>query len=121
MCSSLGATDATTVTFVPATRRAFSERGFNAAERLARGVARELGLPCRALMRTTRQTRDQAGLGRAERAVNLAGAFEARASGGRILLVDDVITTGATAAECTRALRAGGADEVEVLTFAMAL
>lgn len=109
------------VTFVPATRRALVERGFNPAEELARRVARGLGLRCAPLLRKARETRDQSALGRAARARNVAGAFEAIRSAEtarRILLVDDVMTTGATVEACARALAEMG--QIAILTFARA-
>jgi ComF family protein len=109
------------VTFVPSTRKVLAERGFNAAEQLARHVARSLKVPCRPLLRKIRDTEDQAGLSREARARNLQGAFAGRPAEGRVLLVDDIITTGATANECARALRAAGIGKIDVLTFARAL
>ncbi|MFA5891206.1 MAG: ComF family protein [Actinomycetota bacterium] len=112
----------TAVTFVPATRRAVAVRGFNPARELSRQVARALGVQCVGTLRKTRETRDQAGLGRLERRENLRGAFAAVARPPRsLLLVDDVMTTGATAAECARALLNAGVVEIDVLTFARAL
>jgi predicted amidophosphoribosyltransferase len=118
------------VTFVPATRRAIAERGFNPAEELARRVARRLGLPCAPLLRKTRETRDQSTLGREARARNVADAFRAieapvraaasRADDPRILLVDDVMTTGATARACAGEMRVAGMGQIAILTFARA-
>jgi ComF family protein len=111
------------VTFVPATRRAVVARGFNPAEELARPLAGALRLPFRPMLRKLRETADQASLARARRARNLRGAFAVRAvpaAAGRVLLVDDVMTTGSTANECARALRRSGAAEVVVLVFARA-
>jgi competence protein ComFC len=112
--------DADWVTFVPSTHRSIAERGFNPAEELARSLAPLLRLPCRGLLHKGRETADQAGLGRDERRRNLSGAFRARPVRGRIVLVDDVMTTGATADGCARALRDAGASDVMVLTFARA-
>jgi predicted amidophosphoribosyltransferase len=109
-----------TVVFVPATRAAVSERGFNTAEELARPLGRTLGLPVRRLLRKTRDTADQAGLGRDERALNLRGAFSSGTVEGGVVLVDDVLTTGATADACARALLDAGAEGVGVVTFARA-
>lgn len=98
-------------------------RGYNQAESLARGLGRELDLPVRprALVRT-RQTPSQARAADANmRRANVAGAFACRdesAGGMRVLLIDDVTTTGATLNECAAALRAGGASAVWALTFA---
>jgi predicted amidophosphoribosyltransferase len=108
------------ITFVPASRTSMAERGFNTAQELARALAALLCMPCTGLLRKTRETPDQAALGRDQRRMNLAGAFRAGRAPGRVLLVDDVMTTGATADACARALRAAGALDVMVLTFARA-
>ena len=109
-------------TWVPGTRRSEAERGFVPAEELARPLARALGLPARRLLWKVRRTRDQSGLSRAERRANLLGAFRVRPDPPkRVLLVDDIMTTGATAEACAAALKAGGAREVLVVTFARAL
>lgn len=110
------------VTWVPSTRRSDAERGFTPAEELARPLAGLLGLPAARLLHKTRETRDQAGLSRDERRGNQAGAFATRKlSPGRVILVDDVMTTGATVEACSLALLAGGSRQVRVVTFARAL
>lgn len=97
-------------------------RGYNVPERMARPIARALGVPVetKALLRA-RAARRQEGLSLDERLANVAGAFRVaepqRVEGRRILLVDDVITTGATVAACTQALLDAGAQSV----FAVAL
>lgn len=109
------------VTWVPSTRRSDAERGFTPAEELARPLARALALPARALVAKVRATRDQSELSRAERRTNLQGAFVPRARPpARVLLVDDIMTTGATADVCAAALKRGGARRVVVATFARA-
>lgn len=110
------------VTWVPSTRASEAARGFNPAEELARPLARSLRLPARRLLVKQRDTLDSAGLSREQRKVNLLDAFAAKgAVAGRVLLVDDIFTTGATADECSKALRQAGAQEVSVVTFARAL
>lgn len=116
-----GALEADAVCFVPSTRRGLRERGFNPAEALARRVARGRGLPLAPLLRKRRETADQAGLPADARRRNLLDAFDSRAAPARVLLVDDVITTGATAGACTSALLRAGARQVDVLAFARAL
>ena len=106
---------ANAVTWVPGRRLDALRRGFDHAELLARSVARRLGLPAAPLLQRTSSRPDQTRLGAAERRVNLAGAFRARPWGRSVVLVDDLVTTGATAAACTRALTEAGAPEVEIL------
>lgn len=102
-----------------------AERGYNQAALLGAAAARELGAPIepRALVRT-RHTSQQARLPRARRLENVAGAFRvrvpARVMGRRVVLVDDVATTGATLAACVAALREGGAVAVTALVVARA-
>ena len=107
---------ATVVTWVPARRRDIRLRGFDHARVIAEGVAASLGLPSRKLLTRAVDRPDQAGLSAGERRTNLLGAFGAHPCGGSILLVDDLITSGATASACAGALRSAGAGRVEVAT-----
>ena len=104
-----------TVTWVPGRRGDAAQRGYDHAELLATRVARRLGLRKIPLLRWARPVSDQASLAARERFANLAGAFSARPSPPEVVLVDDVVTTGATASACGSALRAAGAARVEVL------
>lgn len=97
-------------------------RPYNVPELMARPLARGLGIPLepKALRRRS-PGRPQASLSRRERLVSVAGQFEADAdavAGRRVLLIDDVVTTGATAAACTRALLAAGAESVAFVALA---
>ncbi|MGH2740386.1 MAG: ComF family protein [Actinomycetota bacterium] len=117
--------DAEVVTWVPLAARRRARRGFDQAEVLARVVAPKLGVQVRNLLRRVRETPPQARRSAAERRRGLRGAFIARASStasiGSVLLVDDVLTTGATSAACARALQMAGARRVVVLTLARSL
>lgn len=100
-------------------------RRFNQAALLAREIGRLSGKPCdlRALARV-KATRPQVGLTRFQRAENLQGAFRVpdgarpRIAGRRLLLIDDVTTTGATGNAAARVLLRGGAAGIDLLTFA---
>jgi len=96
-------------------------RGFNQSELLAREVSRFWNVPIRKrYVRRVRATAVQAGLTSAERRVNVKNAFSASSdvAGKRILLVDDVMTTGATGGACAAALKKAGAAHVAFLTLA---
>lgn len=97
-------------------------RGTSAADSVARGVATRLRLPCRGLLRRRRATAMQNELPYERRRANVRGAFVAsRATRGRrVLLVDDVVTTGGTLAECRRAIQAAGATAVYAAAIARA-
>jgi ComF family protein len=107
------------VVFVPADPDRRLRRGYHAAERLAAELASGWGLPLRPLLTRARGSPRQRGLTQLERRRNVAGAFVAHGCiPPRVVLVDDVYTTGATANAASSALRKGGARRVEVVTFA---
>jgi predicted amidophosphoribosyltransferase len=108
------------LTFVPADRNRRLKRGHNPAERLARELADAWEVPCVALLERTRGGR-QRGSSAAERRT-VRGAFRpTRAAPQSVAVIDDVYTTGATAAAAASALRKAGARHVDAIAFARAL
>jgi len=98
------------------------QRGFNQSELLAEPVARRLGLKLNRNLRRSRVTKPQAGLNEAERRENLKDSFVVRRpeniAGKRVLLVDDVFTTGATLRAAAKALKSAGVKRVSAVTLA---
>lgn len=105
------------LTWVPISPLRMLQRGYDQTELLALAVGQELGtVPCRCL-RKIRHTRTQSSLNRAsQRRANVSGAYRvcntATIQGKRVLLLDDIITTGATLSECAKTLLVAGANEV---------
>ena len=105
------------ITWVPVSRLRRFTRGYDQVELLANATGRELGQPPVSTLRKIRHNRPQSGItGQAKRRANVLGAYRVicpqEVCGKRILLLDDVITTGATAGECARVLLTAGAKEV---------
>lgn len=100
------------------------ERGFNQAELLARYVSQQCGIACRSVLERIHYTTTQTAFDRNERMQNLRGAFRLRQSRDvrklRVLLIDDVLTTGSTVSECARVLKKSGAASVHAITAARA-
>ncbi len=106
---------------VPMHKRRLLERGFNHASLLARALSGHIGVPSDdACLVRTRDTRQQAKIEKSRRGHSLSGAFLAtdRVNGKKILLVDDVLTTGETACRAAEALRLAGATDVQVIALA---
>ncbi|MDQ3942310.1 MAG: ComF family protein [Actinomycetota bacterium] len=103
---------------VPLHRSRLRRRGFNQAELLARGIAKEIKAPVSDTIQVVRRLRDQVELSATERRANVSGAFRARGRvRGRVLLIDDVFTTGATMSSCAETLSKAGAEEVHALSL----
>lgn len=114
------------VTAVPLHWRREWQRGFNQSDLLARELSRRCGIPAIRTLRRVRPTPAQAGLSNTARRRNMSSAFRQRRRaagslpGKRILLIDDVMTTGSTAGACALALKRAGAARVALLTVARA-
>ncbi|MHC1720253.1 MAG: ComF family protein [Clostridiaceae bacterium] len=110
------------ITYVPVSRAAMKKRGYNQSEVIARVLGKITGIRPMDTLRKTGKTKDQIGLGKEQRWENIKGSFlirkDADISGKRFLLLDDVVTTGATAFWCAGALMESGALDVVVLTAA---
>ena len=113
------------VTWAPLSRQRLRERGFDQAELMARAAGEALGLPVIPMLKKVRHTGAQSDLeDERERRANVRGAYAllpgAGVSGKKLLLVDDVVTTGSTLGECAKTLLLGGADRIWCLTLAQA-
>ena len=111
------------ITWVPLSRRRLRRRGYDQARLLAEALAARTGLPCEALLQKLRHNPAQSSAGNAEkRRRNVRGVYAvldgAAVKGRRILLVDDIVPTGATLSECAAVLRKAGAKEVCAVTVA---
>lgn len=109
------------ITFVPISKKRQRKRGFNQTQLLAKEISDKTGIKMLPLVKKIKETKSQVGLKKKERQSNLGGAFiglEQSLRGKKILLVDDVYTTGTTMLECGKALRSMGAKEVWGITAA---
>ncbi|MBR6115051.1 MAG: ComF family protein [Oscillospiraceae bacterium] len=112
------------VTWAPLSRRRERSRGYDQAQLIAQAAAKTLGLEARPLLRKVRHVPPQSGVTSPEaRRANVTGCYAVRdpemVAGRRILLIDDVITTGATVSECARMLMLSGAESVSAAALAM--
>lgn len=109
------------ICYVPSGRKKLHARGYNPAELLARGVAHCLSRPLSHMLEKRVCTPDQHGSSSAARRTNVEGAYSLKPAAvvrSRVLLIDDVLTTGATAEACARVLLSAGAASVRVLVAA---
>ncbi len=110
-------------TFVPSTKKRLKERGYNQSELIAKSLSEKIGLKCEQLLIKSFETEPQHTLPEMRRLGNIVGCFELKAGVSvenmRILLCDDVKTTGSTINECAKTLLLGGAAEVFCITAAI--
>jgi ComF family protein len=111
---------------VPLSARRLKERGYNQVDLIAEVLAKDLNLPHEKMaLKRAKETNAQFNLSRQERRSNIAGAFEvddiASILGKRILLLDDIYTTGLTINECAKALKQKGAAKIYALTLSRAV
>ena len=120
LLSALNPADYDCLVAVPLHEKRRLERGFNQSDILAGLISERTGIRLENAVRRTKNTNQQARLSTDARKKNVLGAFECTASleGKRVLLIDDVFTTGSTVNSCAQALRAGGARDVQALTVA---
>jgi ComF family protein len=113
------------ITWVPISAKRLKKRGFDQGQLLAEKLSRELQIPAMPLLKKIRNNPPQSGIvGHAQRKANVLGAYVATdgsaLAGRKILLLDDILTTGATAGECARILLTAGAEEVHLAVIAAA-
>ena len=112
------------VTWVPTSAHNLRERGYDHAQLIAEQVACYLEIPLVQALKRSRQTQPMYGLNPAERRANVFDAFSivktASVLDARVLIVDDILTTGATFSECARTLREAGAEQVCAAAAAVA-
>ena len=111
------------ITWVPLSRKRLRERGYDQARLLAKVTAKALGMPLTPTLYKQRNTQPQSGTGdAAKRRANITGAYRmkkgADVTGKRVLLIDDIVTTGSTLLECARVLGKAGAEQVVCATVA---
>jgi len=108
---------------IPLSGRKFKKRGYNQSEILANGLARKLGFEVCNCLERVKETSSQVGLSREERRENISGAFgfinhKSRVINRNVLLIDDVLTTGATFSEACRVLKKAGVGKIWAIAFA---
>lgn len=110
------------ITYVPMDKKGLYKRGYNQTKIMAAEVAGLSGIPCAGLLKKVKATAEQKKLGAEDRHTNVSGAFavcgRVDVNGSRVLVIDDVSTTGNTLSEAARALKEGGAEKVFGAVFA---
>lgn len=110
------------ILFIPCSKETLKKRGFNQCEIIARKLGEKLDLPVYSDIVKIKNTKEQKALSKEERFINIKGAFKVKNSNNiknkKIILIDDVITTGATLLECEKVLKENGVKEIKILTVA---
>lgn len=110
------------ICYIPMIRKDERKRGFNQCKLIANEIGYNLNIPVSNCIKKVKHTKEQKKLTKEERIKNLIGAFEVTSNedikNKRVLLIDDVMTTGATIDECTKILKKSGVKEIIVLTIA---
>ena len=120
MSSCINAADFDCSVPVPISENRMKERGYNQSALLGKALSKMTGIPTAAYLKKVRNNMTQHTLSKFEREKNVQGVYSAEeCSGMRVLLVDDIITTGATVKECARTLLAAGAAEVTAISCAL--
>ena len=118
-----GLSDADVITCVPLHKKRQRKRGYNQSELLAKALSAKIEIPYAVLLKKSTHTKNLARLSRTQRSEIIRGTFEldcdrSAVTGKSVLLIDDVLTTGATCDECARILKKAGAESVAALSFA---
>lgn len=112
---------ADSIFFVPASKKSIKKRGFNQCEVMSKGIGEALSIPVYKSLIKVKETKEQKTLSKYDREKNIKDAFSIKrpeeVKDKKIILIDDVITTGATIKECEKTLRKFGAKEIVVLTI----
>ena len=110
------------ILYVPTTKEALRKRGFNQCEYLAKEIAKELDVDCLNCIKRNKHTKEQKRLSMEEREANIKGAFKLTNQelliNKKVLVIDDVITSGATLNECFKILKDIGTESIDLLTIA---
>ena len=110
------------ITAVPISKKRMKERGYNQSELIARKIAKIMEVPYMNLLLKNQETKRQSELSRIERMINIQNSFDFNnkydIKGKKILLIDDVFTTGSTVNECSKVLKKSGSTSIEVAVIA---
>ncbi len=110
------------ITFVPSSKKSYKKRGYNQSEYLARLISKNINIPVAYCLKKDINSKDQIGLNGIERWLNVRDSFKVYnkdyIKNKKIILIDDVLTTGATSFYCANELKKNGAKEIFILTAA---